>query len=85
MSRLQKFVSGLLYAWMILVGILLLIPPRPPICIVCLADVTRTPSTVEFVLGGITVALGVVGLFVTVALNPQPLPPIGTTGGSPRL
>lgn len=82
MPTSQKVLHGLLYAWMILVGVLLLIPPRPPICIVCVADMTRTPSAVEFVLGGGTVALGLVGFFVTVALNPQPLPPRGTTGGT---
>lgn len=85
MPKPQKIVSGLLYAWMILVGVLLLIPPRPPICIVCVADATRTPSAVEFVIGGATVALGLVGLFLTVALNPQPLPPRGTTVGTPRM
>lgn len=82
MPKAQKIVSGLLYAWMILVGVLLIIPGQPPICIACVAGVIRTPSAVEFVLGGGTVALGLVGFFVTVALNPQPLPPRGTTGGT---
>jgi hypothetical protein len=85
MPKAQKIVYGLLYAWMLLIGVLLIIPPQPPICIVCGADVARTPSAVEFVLGGVTVALGLVGLYATVALNPQPLPPKGTTGGAPRL
>jgi hypothetical protein len=74
---MPKIFFALAFAWMIVVGGLL-ITPVGPICIVCGAEATRTPNAGEFVAGVITIVVGVLGLFATVALNPQPLPPRGS-------
>lgn len=80
MSPKIKILLVLAWAWMMVIGGLL-ITPVGPICIVCGAEATRGPNTGEFIAGVVTIAFAVLGLFATVALNPQPLPP----GGTPRL
>ena len=62
------------WAWVILIGGLL-IAPIGPVCIACGAEASKTSNPVEMAAGIVTIAFGVLGLAAMVALNPQPLPP----------
>ena len=53
------WIRYLAWVWMIIVGGLLIVPGWPPICIACGRATITTP---EYVLGGVSVILGLAGL-----------------------
>jgi hypothetical protein len=56
----MQIIRYLAWAWLIIIGVIIIVPIGPPICIACGATLT----TMDYVLGVISLILGVLG-FIT--------------------